>query len=312
MNGRPGIVCVGSLNMDVLLRVARHPHPGETVPGGQASFSAGGKGFNQAVAAARNGASVAMAGAVGDDSFGRDLLRIGRAEGMDMEGVAVLPGLSTGMALIVVDGEGENTIVLSPGANGALSESHLRAGEGRMLRASAMLLQNEVPADVVASAMAFARRQGLQVYYNPAPALDSSLSLSRRADVVIANESEASRLADLEIRTAADAVLAARRLQVHPGMTVLVTLGAEGVVCVDEGGRTHSLPGFAVPAVDTTGAGDAFVGAFAARRADGFGLDDSLRYASAAAALAVTRQGAQASIPTRAEVLSALKTLVPR
>lgn len=312
MSGRPGIVCVGSLNMDVSLRVARHPRPGETVSGGNAAFSAGGKGFNQGVAAARYGASVAMVGAVGDDSFGRDLLRVGRAEGMDMEGVAVLSRQSTGIALIVVDGKGENTIVLSPGANGVFSESNLQGVEGQMRGASALLLQNEVPAGVVAAAMALARRQGLRIYYNPAPVVDGSLALCGRADVVIVNESEAARLADLEVHTAADAALAARRMRVHPGMTVMVTRGEEGVVCVDENGETRSLPSFSVSAVDSTAAGDTFVGAFAARQTDGFGLEDSLRYATAAAALSVTRPGAQTSIPTRAEVVSALKTLAPR
>jgi len=282
------IAVVGSINLDVVVGVERHPAPGETVVGGDRHELPGGKGANPAVAAARLGATVRFVGRVGDDDAGRRLRGGLAAEGVDVAHVRVDPEAPTGMALIAVDAAGENTIVVSPGANARVGVADVEAARDVLASAAVTLVQHEVPEAAVAAAIAAA---GGKVVLNPAPARP----LVAPVDVLIPNRGELEALAG----RAGDPVELARELEA--ARAVVVTLGAEGAVVV-EGERVERIPAPTVEAVDTTGAGDAFCGALAQALDSGAELVDAARWAARAAAASVTRPGAQGGLPHAADL----------
>ncbi|MFM9328616.1 ribokinase [Paenibacillus mesotrionivorans] len=301
------IAVVGSINMDVVNRVERHPLPGETVSGLETAYIPGGKGANQAVAAARAGAQVLMIGAVGQDPFGGPLVEALGKAGVNTAGVLEKEGTS-GMAFITVDAHGENNIILSPGANGRLSAEDMEAGLIGAAGGSGgaglggVLLQNEIPWETTAAAVRRARTYGAAVYLNPAPARKVEDEVLALVDVLVVNETEAAAISGLEVASREHAEAAAEWLLGRGVGEVIVTLGAAGVVYASKEGERISAPAFRVEAVDTTAAGDTFIGAYAAARDRGASVQEALRWANAAAAIAVTRPGAQSSIPSADEV----------
>jgi ribokinase len=296
MDGMIDILVVGSLNMDLVVRAPRFPAPGETISGEDLVTIPGGKGANQAVAAARLGASVAMLGRVGRDSFGQTL--INNLIGNQVEVNQVRPDDSaTGTAIIIVDAKGQNSIVLSPGANGKV----IPADVADLPDARILLLQFEIPLDTVMKAAQRAREKGMKVILNPAPARLVDPTLLSLIDVLMPNESELSLLTGQAVTDPTSAESAARKLIEEGVRTVIVTLGAHGALAVTKDDSHYVLP-FKVDVVDTTAAGDAFIGGFAVLLANGKSLDEALRYANACGALTVTKFGAQPSLPTKDEV----------
>ena len=296
---------VGSLNMDLVVQVPHHPGPGETVLGSDYATYPGGKGANQAVAAARAGAQVEMWGAVGSDEFGRLLQENLEHNGVDTRHLRQLEGPS-GLALITVDPGGQNRIVVSPGANGRYLPEHLPT----FTPAALLLLQLEIPLPTVQAAAEQAFAQGIPILLNPAPIAPLPGSLLRRVRYLVLNESEAAALAQLPVETPAQAEKVAQALQRQGIPTAIVTLGGAGLVWAD-GGESGYLPAHPVAVVDTTAAGDSFCGALAACLATGKPLREALRFANAAAALCVTRPGAQPSLPRRAEIEAFLAAAGP-
>ncbi|MEZ0065220.1 ribokinase [Streptacidiphilus sp. MAP12-20] len=297
----PKIAVVGSINLDLVVPVPRHPRPGETVLGGDLAEYPGGKGANQAVAAARLGAAVAMLGRVGADDAGARLRRALEREGVDVSRVEAVDGVPTGRALIAVDDlTGENSIIVSPGANTALAPEHC-ASEGALLRdADITLLQHEIPPETVAAA---ARLAGGTVLLNPAPARELSLDLLHMVDLLVPNREELAALVGHPLPDLHAVADAARCLR---GPTaVVVTLGAEGALLCEDGAVAF-VPPHPVAPLDTTAAGDAFCGALAVGLAEGRSLHEAVRRANVAAALSTTLAGAQPSLPTRDEVAQAL------
>lgn len=296
------VLVVGSANVDFTVAAARLPRVGETVSGGTLLVNHGGKGANQAVAARRLGAEVRFIGCVGDDASGREIRAALRAEGIGVDGVMVTAEAATGTALIVVDGEGRNQIVVAPGANWRLSAEHVRSRGDDFAWAQVVMCQLETPLETLAVALAEARRRALVTMLNPAPVRDGIAdAIWPLVDYLTPNEGEAERLSGTAVRDATSAAAAGRVLRGRGVGTVIVTLGAQGSLASAAHGDV-AVPAFAVTAVDTTAAGDAFNGALGAALAGGDPLPDALRFASAAAAIACTRRGAQPSLATRAEV----------
>ena len=289
--------------MDLVLRAERHPGPGETVQGADFHTYPGGKGANQALAAARLGAEVRMVGKVGADAFGDELIASLVAGGVGVGGVARTENASTGIALVVVaTTSGENTIVVVPGANALLTADDVDSvplGKGDVV-----LSQFEVPLDPIERLFRRAREVGATTILNPSPARHCSLDLLALADVLIVNETELRFLLD-EPSGGQPSHDTARRLRVSNKQVVVVTLGRAGAIAVAPAGDI-SVSGRPVTVVDTTGAGDTFAGAMAARWGEGTPLDGCLKYANAAAAICVQRLGAGPSIPTAAEVIASL------
>lgn len=296
----PEVVVVGSLNMDLVARAARLPAPGETVTGSSFSTVPGGKGANQAVAAARLGARAAMVGRVGDDAFGARLRAGLEQDGIDCGRLRTSPG-SSGVALIVVDEAGRNGIVVVPGANAHLEPADLAAAEPLIAAARIVVLQLEVPLATVEHAIERARALGKTVVLNPSPARALSRELLACVDYLVPNEVEAAWLTGAPVVTAADALVAARQLRGAGARNVLVTLGAQGVVSATAAGERHD-PARRVDVVDTTGAGDTFLGGLCAALVRGRALPDAIAFGQAAAAVCVTRPGAQPSIPRADEL----------
>jgi ribokinase len=297
----PEVVVVGSLNMDLVARVARLPVPGETVAGSDFSTVPGGKGANQAVAAARLGARTAMVGCVGDDAFGARLRAGLEQDGVECRGLRTVAGVSSGVALIVVDGAGRNGIVVVPGANGQLGPDDVDAAEPLIAAAQIVVLQLEIPFATVEHAIRRARALGKTVVLNPSPARALPRELYACVDYLVPNEIEAASLTGAPVATAADALAAARRLRGEGAAAVLVTLGAEGVVSASATGEGHHRAP-RVEAVDTTAAGDTFLGGLCAALVRGRDLAAAIAFGQAAAAVCVTRPGAQPSIPRADEV----------
>jgi ribokinase len=295
------IVVVGSLNMDLIMRMDRVPAGGETLPGRDFATLPGGKGANQAVACARMGARVAMVGRVGADANGEVLRSALAADGIDVGEVDALTTVHTGVAMVWVEEGGENRIALAAGANGLMDAAGVERGAALIDAASMLIVQLEVPMPAVEAAVARAHRAGVTVLMNAAPAAALPASLWPQIDILVVNESEAAVLSDIAVLDPASAATAGVNLRERGPDRVLVTLGAQGVVVVDASGTRHA-PARPVQAVDTTAAGDTFIGALAAALCEGRALDDAVALGQAASALCVTRRGAQASIPYRHEL----------
>lgn len=298
------VTVVGSLNMDLVARALRLPRPGETVIGNDFYTVPGGKGANQAVVASRLGAKVSMVGHVGNDVFAKALLENLAAAGVAHTFVTRDAEAATGVALIVVDGAGQNSIVVTSGANMHLSPAHVKTAEAAIAAADVLLLQLESPLDAVAKAAQMAHTHGVTVILNPAPARRLPATLLSLVDVLIPNESEAALLTGLPVGNRVEA--AARALWKLGVGTVILTLGERGAL-LTQSGETKLFPAFEVTPVDTTAAGDAFVGGFAVALAEGKPLAEAVRWGNAVGALATTKLGAQPSLPTR-QALEALLT----
>ena len=302
--GAGHVTVVGSLNMDLVVRAARLPLPGETLSGSSFMTAPGGKGGNQAVAAARLGARVTMIGRVGADAYGQQLKSGLEAEGIDCSGVAVCQGIPTGVALIVVDDSSQNAIVVVPGSNGELTEADLLRNRAAVAAADVVLCQLEVPNATIKATLDLARQLGKLVLLNPAPVCGPlPPEWLAAADYLIPNELEAAALTGLPTSSVDDALLAGRALCEQGARNVIITLGARGIVAVSVDSAVH-YPASAVDAIDTTAAGDTFLGGLAAALSWNWALPEAIRFGQEAATLSVTRAGAQPSIPYLNEVRS--------
>lgn len=297
----PRITVVGSINMDLVFRTGRMPAVGETIHGHAFHQIPGGKGANQAVAAARLGGSVRFVGSIGDDGFGAESLRTLAAEGIDLAHVRTVRQAPTGTAGIFVADDGSNSIVVVAGANGQLDVAQVDAAVDAITAAQLLICQLETPLPTVTHAIGIAHARGVPVMLNPAPAQALDDELLRRVDYLIVNETEAAQLSGIDVSDHAAAVRASQALLARGARAVLLTMGEHGVHVSQAGSHEH-LPAIAVRVVDTTAAGDTFVGAFAVAIARGLTARDAGAEAQYAAALAVTRLGAQPSIPRRADV----------
>ena len=293
------VAVVGSLNMDLVVRAPRFAQPGETITGTAFLTVPGGKGANQAVAAQRLGGQVAMVGCVGEDAFGATLRQGLADEGIDVTGVDMRGGHASGIALITVDGAGENSIVVVPGSNGTLGEADIVLASGVIGAARVVLLQLEVPLPAVTAAAACARQAGALVVLNAAPASTIPDGLIALVDYLVVNETELFTLAGPEATTLPQAVA---RLCGRGARAVVITLGAVGARLHRATGEEAMVRAYTVQVVDSTAAGDAFVGAFGVALAEGVSDEEALRRGNAAGAMAVTRAGAQPSLPTRDEL----------
>ena len=297
------IVIIGSVNMDLVLRVPRMPLPGETLAGDKFMTIPGGKGANQAVACARlaaPGTSVAMVACVGDDAFGGQMRQSITACGIDDRYIDEVAGEATGIASIMVDANAQNSIVIAAGANGRLDVERIERARPVIEQASIVLLQLEVPMETVIHSIELAHALGKTVVLNPAPAQALPRALLQKIDYLILNEIEAAMLAEEQSE---DIPLLAQKLHGLGARNVVVTLGEKGVYGSFADGQQRHLPARKVQAVDTTAAGDTFIGGFIGAIAQGRDQFDAIAYAQAAAALSVTRVGAQTSIPTRDDVV---------
>lgn len=294
------ITVVGSLNMDLVVRTPRIPKPGETIIGRDFHLIPGGKGANQAVAAGKLGAEVNMIGRVGQDDFGQSLLENLARDGVLSGCVVRDPRSSTGVALISVEDSGQNNIIVVAGANMELSAADIDASEECISQSQMLLAQQEIPSEVVQRAFELARRHGVKTVLNPAPARPVNAEILRNVDFLVPNETETSLLTGLPVETPEQLEAAAARLLAMGVGTVIMTLGSRGAL-LSSAGETRLFPAYEIQPVDTTAAGDAFVGGFAVAYAEGAGLDQAIRRANAAGALSATRLGAQPSMPTRGE-----------
>ncbi|WFU47898.1 ribokinase [Sinorhizobium terangae] len=298
------ITVLGSINMDLIATTARLPKPGETVAGTGFSTAAGGKGANQALAARRAGASVRMAGAVGWDSFAEGALALLKAAGADLSLIKTVDA-PTGTAHIIVGGDGENVIVVVASANATVNESDATAALDQMSTGDTLMLQLEIPAASVETALLEAKRRGIRTIVNIAPLTLDAARLGRMADIVIANETEFELLAGKTGIDSAEREAAMKRLHDETGRTVIVTLGAEGVIAIHDG-AVHCAKGLTIEPVDTVGAGDTFCGYLAAGLDAGLAFPDALRQAAVAGSLACLKPGAQPAIPQASEVAAYL------
>lgn len=290
------VLVIGSLNADLVVRAPRFPQPGETISGGDLLTIPGGKGANQAVAAARQGAHVAMVGRVGKDNFAPFLIENLNSNNVNTSHISQ-GSAASGTAIIIVDSNGQNSIVISPGANGEVNKQDVDSAPD----AKILLLQFEIPMDTVLHAAQRFKSKGTTVILNPAPARRIPDELLASVDILVPNESELSLLTDMPVTDRKSAELAAQELLKYGIQTVIVTLGSKGALIVSNTQATH-VDAFKVDVVDTTAAGDAFIGGFASAILNGKSLDDSVRHGCACGALAATKLGAQPSLPTKKEV----------
>jgi ribokinase len=305
MDAMADILVIGSLNADLVVRAPRFPAPGETISGEDLAIIPGGKGANQAVAASRQGMSVAMVGSVGNDSFGPTLLQNLKDNKVDISHVRS-GDTATGTAIIVVDEAGQNSIVLSPGANGSVAPADVDVLSFQDV--DTILLQLEIPLETVIRAAGLARQNGLRVILNPAPARPIPNNLLADIDILVPNESELHTLTGVSITDIDSVVAAAKALLAKGVTTVIVTLGSKGSLVVTDGSTVH-IPAYDVDVVDTTAAGDAFIGGLAAALLKGKSLVEAVRYGNASGALATTKFGAQPSLPTTKEVENLIQSL---
>jgi ribokinase len=298
------VFVLGSINQDFVLKVERRPEPGETVTNAELSTHNGGKGANQAAAAALLGTSVTMLGRVGDDEFGEPLVQALREKGIDSSLVERASGKSTGAAFITVTPDGENAITVAPGANRSLTPRDVEAAAEAIGEARVFVAQMEVPVQTVLRAVEVAAEEGTRALVNLAPPFEVPRDLLEKLDPLVVNEHEAAFLLGREVEGVKGALAAAPELLSSGPRSAVITIGEDGAVLAD-GESVENLPAPEVEVVDTTGAGDAFVGALATRIARGASLRDAVAYAVRAGAAAVTMEGAQSALPTP-EVIEAL------
>ncbi|MEI7064623.1 ribokinase [Dickeya chrysanthemi] len=295
------LVVLGSINADHILNLAQFPRPGETVIGKQYGVAFGGKGANQAVAAGRSGADIEFIACVGADDIGERIRQQLIKDRIDVSAVEAIPGQTTGVALIFVNGEAENMIAIHAGANAAVTPDYLNRYQQKIVAASALLMQLESPLETVIAAARLAHHSGTKVILNPAPACPLPDELLSLVDMITPNETEAQILTGVTVETEEDAQRAAQVLHDKGISTVLITLGSRGV-WLSEQGNGRRIPGFRVKAVDTIAAGDTFNGALVTALLESRPMDAAVKFAHAAAAIAVTRYGAQPSVPWREEI----------
>ncbi|XEC95293.1 ribokinase [Paenibacillus tarimensis] len=296
---KPKLVVIGSLNMDIVVETDRYPRVGETIMGSRIRFIPGGKGANQAVAGARLGAETAMIGAVGEDSFGDELLRSLQGDGVDVSGVKRIAGASTGIASIYV-AQGDNSIIIVPGANQRLEPADIDRNEDKLREADIVLLQLEIPVETVLYAARKANMLGKKVVLNPAPAQQLPGELFEYADFITPNRTELSQYTGMLAEGEA-LEPAMRRMKEMGASHVITTLGSEGSAYLSDDGAMRTIPAHKVPVVDTTGAGDCYNAGLAYSIAAGHNIEEAMTYAALVSALAVTKFGAQAGMPTEKE-----------
>ncbi len=297
------IVIVGSVNMDLVVRAAHMPIPGETILGSDFRTIPGGKGANQAVAAARLGAEVTMVGRIGMDAFGQTLMNNLIAEGIDISNLVTDNRASSGVAMITVDYQGQNSIVVAPGANYHLSPADIQQAFSRIKEVDIVILQLEIPLDCVETAAMLSHERGSRTILNPAPAQQLSTNLLNWIDVLIPNESETGLLTGLPVDEISQVETAGQRLLNQGAHCAVITLGSRGVFVMPGMNQPGiHLPAHKVEVIDTTAAGDAFVAGLAVGLGEHFPLMEAIKLGNAAGALSVTRLGAQPSLPTRSEV----------
>lgn len=303
------ITIIGSANVDMIMRLARFPAPGETISGGEFRQVFGGKGANQAVAAARaaRGTACAFIGCVGNDLFAGPMVEGFRRDRLDVSRMAFDATAPTGTALIWIDAAGENTIAVAAGANACLSPGHLDA-HAEFIRSSAMVIvQMEIPVATIRHLLKLTAASHTPVMLNYAPVVSNDLVLDSAVHILVVNETEAQQLSGLSVGDAEQAATAAKKLLGNGHKIVVVTLGKAGAMVADAS-STRLIPAFKANAVDTTAAGDTFCGALAVALVEGMPLDAAARFASAASAICVSRLGAQPSIPRREEIDALLQS----
>lgn len=299
------IVVVGSSNTDLIAKVKNFPLAGETIEGISYMQAMGGKGANQAVAAHRLGGDVSFITCLGDDANGQNTLKYYNEEGLNVSSSLIVKGISSGTAMIFVDENGENCIVITPGANNMLTSDYIAKVEAEIANAEFVVLQMEVPYDTVKTVCSLAKKHNKKVILNVAPARELDEEILKNVDILVVNETEAETISGEKIEAIGkEAVI--EKLVSMGASTVLLTLGKEG--CLLKNGKTEiEIKAFVVEALDTTAAGDTFCGALAARLSKGESWEDTLKFASGASAICVTRMGAQPSVPTEKEVLGFLQ-----
>ncbi len=303
------IVVVGSSNTDMIIKTSKIPRPGETILGGEFHMAAGGKGANQAVAAARAGGDVAFIARVGNDIFGKKAIEGFIHDRIDVKHISKNRRAASGIALIIVGADGENSIAVASGANANLTSEDVRRAERTISSAKILLMQLETPLETVRHAAEIAAANKVPVILNPAPARPLDEQLLWRISILTPNETEAEILTGIKIKKESDMAKAAQRLLNRGVRAVFITLGSKGVFLASEMEKIRRIiPAFKVKAVDTTAAGDVFNGALAVALAEGQPLFDAARFANAAAALSVTKIGAQPSAPYRRDIEKLLKT----
>ncbi|MEE3651728.1 MULTISPECIES: ribokinase [unclassified Brenneria] len=295
------LVVLGSINADHILNLEQFPRPGETVIGKQYRIAFGGKGANQAVAAGRSGADISFIACVGDDDIGARIRQQLSDDRIDVSAVEAVANETTGVALIFVNGEAENIIAINAGANAAVTPDYLNRHQQQIIDADALLMQLESPLETVLASARLAHENHTRVILNPAPACELPDELLSLIDIITPNETEAQRLTGIAVNTEDDAAGAARVLHQKGIATVLITLGSRGV-WLSENGQGQRIPGYRVQAVDTIAAGDTFNGALVTALLENQSMLSAVKFAHAAAAIAVTRPGAQPSVPWREEI----------
>lgn len=295
------IVVIGSCNTDMVITTDQLPKPGETVLGRNFKMFSGGKGANQAVAVARLGGDISFIAKIGDDLFGKQSIEKYKDEGIDIRHIFLDPELPTGVALITVDQNGENCIAVASGANAALKSTHIKNVKDIIENAAILLMQLEIPIETVEYAAKLAYRKGIKVVLNPAPAVLLSDELLKCLYTIIPNKTEAEILSGITISDWDSAKQAANIISSKGVEIVVITLGENGAL-VKNGSKYYNIPGNKVDVVDTTAAGDTFCGAFCVALSEGFPIEKAAEIANKAGSIAVSRQGAQDSIPYREEV----------
>ena len=300
MDTKKKIVVIGSSNTDMVIKSDRLPKPGETILGGNFLMNHGGKGANQAVAAARLGGDVTFICKIGNDIFGNETLEMFHKEKIDTTYVGITPQEPSGVALINVDKKGENCIVVASGANGTLSTDDIQNAETAIKQASIVIMQLETPIESVTYAAKMAKKDGITVILNPAPAPTQQLpdDLLANVDILIPNVTEAEIISGMHITDDESAKEAIRYISSKGIKTVIITMGAKGALAYENNEFIH-IPAFKVEAVDTTAAGDTFCGGLCVALSEGKNLKDAIIFASKASSISVTRMGAQVSIPLR-------------
>ena len=298
---KQAIVVLGSTNTDMVIKTTKLPQPGETILGGDFLMNPGGKGANQAVAAARLNGNVTLVAKTGDDLFGSQAKKLFRAEKLNTDFLYTDPESPSGIALITVDEQAENCIVVAPGANARLLRADVDKAEEAIKNAGIILMQLEIPLDTVCYAAGIAYKAGKKVILNPAPAQPLPDELLKMLYLITPNETEAELLTGITVTDASSAEKAARKLLEKGVQVVVVTLGSKGALLVTAE-QCLMIPTFKVKAIDTTAAGDCFNGALAVAIAEGADLVSAITFANKAASISVTRMGAQASAPYRDEV----------